>query len=548
MGNGSRHQRTCRSRKALVAAALGGAALLGSTPAWSQADDLVAAPPSVGTDRGNVVGTRVGTVAAFLGVPYAAPPVGDLRFRPPRRHAAWTAPVQATQVAQPCPQNRQAGANGPVPIGSEDCLYLNVWTPAQAQSERRPVMVWFPGGGFQQGGATFPYYNSQYIAEQAGVVVVTVTYRVGVLGNLTAQALDQESPAAVSGNYGLQDQQAALRWVRRNIAAFGGDPQNVTIFGESAGGNSVEYQLASPLVRGLFKQAIIESAAGIQLIPDLPLAASETAGSATVLASVGCADAADVAACLRALPAAAFLGASGVTEPVVDGYVLPLRPLQAFRSGAFNRVPTILGSNHDEATAFVWPIEAALGGPLTLDGYTAQLDRMYGANAPAVLEQYPLSAYPTPIQALAAAETDSALACPAALKRKALSRHVPVFGYEFNEPDPAQGALLGPPEPGLDYGAYHTADLPYVFSVSAPNGDRVAGKDLALSQRIIAYWTNLAISGNPDQPQFQLPFWIDYRAQPLLLSLKDQVTYLPESQFSAEHHCAFWSPILPDNL
>jgi len=164
-----------------------------------------------------------------------------------------------------------------------------------------------------------------------------------------------------------------------------------------------------------------------------------------------------------------------------------------------------------------------------------------------VLEQYPLSAYLTPIDALAAAETDSALACPAALKRKALSRHVPVFGFEFNEPNPAQGPLLGPPEPGLDYGAYHTSDLPYVFGVTAPNGDRVTGKDLALSQRIITYWTNLAISGNPDLPTFQLPFWIDYRAQPLLLSLKDQVTYLPESQFGADHHCTFWNPILSDN-
>jgi len=475
----TRHRPMKRSREALVAAALGGAALLGSTPAWSQAGDLTEASPVVSTDRGDVVGTRVGTINAFLGVPYAAPPVGNLRFRPPRQHAFWTTPVQATQVAQPCSQNRQAGANGPVPIGSEDCLYLNVRTPAQNSSERRPVMVWIPGGGFQQGGATFPYYNSQYIAEQAGVVVVTVTYRVGALGFLTAPALDKESPAEVSGNYGLQDQQAALRWVRRNIAAFGGDAQNVTVFGESAGGNSVEYQLVSPLSRGLFKQAIIESAAGLQLIPDLPLAASENAGSGMVIASVGCADDADVAACLRALPASAFLGASGTTEPVIDGYVLPLRPLQAFRSGAFHHVPTIIGSTHDEATAFVWPIEAALNGPLTPDGYTAQLNKMYGTNAPAVLEQYPLSAYPTPIDALAAAETDSALACPAALKRKALSRHVPVFGFEFNEPNPAQGPLLGPPEPGLDYGAYHTSDLPYVFGVTAPNGDRVTGKDLA---------------------------------------------------------------------
>ena len=523
-------------------------ASLGSAIVPSQATGLKAGPPVVRTDKGEVVGLREGAIRVFLGVPYAAAPLGDLRFRPAEPHAPWTTPVQATKFAQPCVQNANMGANAPVvPLGSEDCLYLNVYTPARAGSERLPVMVWFPGGAFQRGSSTVPYYNGEYIAEQSGVIVVTVTYRVGVLGNLTSPALDSESQAGVSGNYGLQDQQASLRWVHSNIQNFGGDPHNVTIFGQSAGGNSVEYQLVSPLAKGLFTRAIIESAVGLQLMPDPPLAASEAGSSRTVISSVGCAGVADVAGCLRALPASRFLTATGVTEPVVDGHVIPQHPLQAFLSGDFNRVPTIIGTVHDEGTAFVWPIEAALGGPLTAEGYTAQVNSMYGANAVAVLAQYPLNAYASPIDALAATETDSSFACPTELKRQALARYVPVYGYEFHEPNPAEGPLLGPPEPGLDYGDYHTSELPYVFGVTAPDGSRVTGKDLALSQRIISYWSNLARSSDPNFPRFQFPFWTDYRLTHLMLSLQDKTTYLPERDFNGEHFCNLWNPILPEN-
>ncbi len=529
--------RTCR---AVAVAALGGATLLGGVAVQpAAADGLATASPTARTDKGSVIGTREGAIGAFLGVPYAAPPVGSLRLRPPQPHASWTTPVQATQVATPCPQVRPPTGV----VGSEDCLYLNVYTPANNAAANRPVMVYIPGGGFTQGSASSPYYDGRTIAEQAGVVVVVLTYRVGALGFLTAPALDAESPSKVSGNYGLLDQQAALRWVQNNIRAFGGNPRNVTLFGESAGGDSTEYALVSPANAGLFQQAIVESSVGGFQIPNLPLAVAEANGGAAVVAAVGCAGSADVAACLRALPASAFLSPAatplGSSLPVVDGVVLPQQPLQAFRSGQFNRVPVILGTNHDEGTAFVWPIEAA-GGPLTAVGYTAQLQNLYRSGAAAVEAQYPTSAYPSPIQALAAVFTDANTACVTAAKRLALSKYVPVYGYEFNEPNPAQGPLLGPPEPGLAYGDYHTAELPYVFGVSAPAGVPVTGKDLALSQRIITYWTNLAISGTPLAPVLQTPLWFDYRLAHQLLSLKDQVTYLPESQFLADHHCGFW--------
>ncbi len=518
-----------RLRTALLASAI-----MAALPVWAQA-----AAPTVKTNKGTVVGLSVGTVNEFLGVPYAAPPVGDLRFRAPVPHAPWTTPIQATQVAAVCPQIR------PVATGSEDCLYLNVYAPVGAVAAGRPVMVYFPGGGFVQGSASSPYYNSQYIVQQSGVIVVTVTYRVGALGFLTTPALDAENPNKVSGNYGLLDQRQALRWVRENIAAFGGDPANVTLFGESAGADSIEYQLSAPATAGLYQHAIIESSVAGFLIPSLPIAVSEATGGATVVAAVGCAGAADVAACLRALPAYAFLAPvvanPGSTLPVVDGVVVPQAPLAAYRSGKFVHVPVIFGTNHDEGTAFVWPIEAA-GGPLTAAGYSAQLQTLYGASALKVLGEYPLSAYPSPIQALAAVYTDGNVACPTSEKRAALSRAVPVYGYELNEVNPAQGSLLGPPEPGLSYGDYHTADLPYVFGVTAPAGVRLTNqKDINLSGYIINYWTNLATSGNPDSNLGQGPFWFNEGLMPSLLSFKDYIQQLPEAQFRIEHHCKFWA-------
>lgn len=528
-------------REALLATTLVATLLCGATAQPARADDLTSGSPTVTTDRGEVIGLREGAIDAFLGIPYAAPPVGDLRFRPPQRHAAWTTPIQP-KLGAFCPQNR------PTAIGSEDCLYLNVYTPANSAAANVPVMVWIPGGGFVQGSASSPYYDGQYIAEQAGVIVVTVTYRVGALGFLTSPALDKESTQGVSGNYGLLDQRAALRWVKRNIEAFGGNPRNVTVFGESAGADSIDYQLSAPATKGLYDRAIIESSVAGLLIPSLPIAVAESTGGAGVVSAVGCAGAADVVACLRALPATAFLAPAatqpGSSLPVVDGVVVPQVPLQAFKSGQFNHVPIILGSNHDEGTAFVWPIEAALGGALTAEGYAAQVQKLYRGNAAAVQAEYPVGAYPSPIQALATIYTDGNVACPTEQKREALSGYVRVFGYEFNEPNPAQASLLGPPEPGLAYGDYHTADLPYVFGVTAPNGDRLtAAKDLALSHRIIKYWTNLAKLGDPNVPEFQLPLWFDYRSTRLLLSLRDEVTYLPASQFKSNHHCGFWNTL-----
>ena len=304
------------------------------------------------TDKGVVTGVVQGDTAAFLGIPYAAPPVGELRFRPPEPHAPWAAPLAATTPASPCPQALDAVSTNEAST-NEDCLYLNVWTKLSSGRGRnwgnRPVMLWVHGGGFQFGSGSSPYCNGALLAEK-GDVVVTINYRLGALGYLAAPALDAEGPAHVPGNYGIEDQQAALRWVRRNIASFGGNPRNVTLFGQSAGARSVEYQLASPCAAGLFDRAIIESSGG----GAATLAASEAGSSAGIIKTVGRDAAGDVAACLRAVPAADFLAMNplnpGNAVPVVDGVVILRQPLDALDAGQFNRVPTITGGTHGEWT------------------------------------------------------------------------------------------------------------------------------------------------------------------------------------------------------
>ena len=284
--------------------------------------------PVVATDHGPIRGVAIEDMQAFRGIPYAAPPVGDLRWRPPQDAAPWNGVLDATQFRNHCPQN-------PSPYGiasqTEDCLYLNVFTPPKTNEglpHLLPVMFWIHGGGLLLGESD-GYDPSRFVAED--IVVVTINYRLGALGVLAHPALTAESPYHGSGNYGLMDQQAALRWVQRNIRAFGGDPGNITIFGESAGGYSVHAQLASPQAAGLFHKAIVES--GAYSLTQVPLATAEAQGIAFATAA-GCAD----IACLRALSVAAILqaGPKSTVFANIDGFVLTQSMLSALTSGQFN--------------------------------------------------------------------------------------------------------------------------------------------------------------------------------------------------------------------
>jgi para-nitrobenzyl esterase len=503
------------------------------------------APVAVATDKGVVVGSAVGDIASFLGIPYAAPPTGDLRFRAPQPHAAWGVPLAATAYGSPCPQSARLGS----PSLNEDCLFLNVWAPL-LPGARKPVMVFIHGGSFNAGNGGQvpggPDYSGADIARQADVVVVTINYRLSILGYLTAPALDAENPQHVSGNYGLQDQQAALAWVKRNIARFGGDPGDVTLFGESAGGISVLYQLVSPGAAGLFQRAIIESSDDGA---SLPLAVAEGL-EAPVIAALGCGGAADVAACLRALPVSAIINSGLAVGPPIDGATVPQEPTAALAAGQFNHVPAIIGTNANEGTYFLAVATRNAGRALTAADYAAAIAAYYPSAAATIEAAYPLSAYATPADALAAIETDSFFACPSDNVRTLVAPQVPVWGYELRQPNPAVNFPL-PAAPGVDLLDSHTTELAYVFGHDGA-GNALLGPDRLLSAAVIGDWTRFASSGDPNYALrlaaviqalgYKPVYWPRYEGpQPRVLALQTPIRAV--SGFAQAHHCALWQSL-----
>jgi len=536
-----------RSRPATVAAAIAAAsavliAAAACTTAPAGPSQSPASPghsqrpvsPSQGQSTGLVVATAGGAVRGkdvaatdeFLGIPYAAPPVGALRWQPPRPAAPWSGVRPATSYAPHCPQPSS-------PFGaastSEDCLYLNVFAPAGARTGDLPVMVWVHGGSLRTGESND--YNPAGLVRD-GVVVVTINYRLGALGFLADAALASR-PGGPSGNYGLMDQQAALRWVQRNIRGFGGDPGDVTLFGESAGGLSTLSQLASPGAGGLFQRAIVES--GTYQLTQPSLATAEAAGQAFA-AKAGCA--ASTAACLRRLPVATILADENPVgyTPDIDGAVLTKSVKTALASGQFNRVPVMIGTNHDEYRLFVAAFQF-VGQQVTAANYQSMIASTLGvppAVASRIAAQYPLSRYPSPPVALGAVGTDAIFACHALTAETSMARYVPVYAYEFNDENAPE--LFLPPA-GFPYGAAHASELPYLFGPAAvpqPGPFSQAQRQLAAAMK--QDWTNLAKTGVPASgwPRFS-------GASQRMLSL---VPPRPrtETDFAAQHHCAFWAP------
>jgi len=488
------------------------------------------------TDKGLVWGNSTPTMKEYLGIPYAAPPVGELRWQPPQPAAAWWPFMRdATQFANHCPQP-------PSPFGSpsltEDCLYLNVYTPKGLKPvwpHLRPVMVWFHGGALFLGESDG--YDPSRLVEQ-GVVVVTVNYRLGALGFLAHPQLTAESSYGGSGDYGIMDQQAALRWVQRNIRWFGGDPSNVTIFGQSAGALSVHTHLASPESAGLFDRAIIQSGAYALVQP--PLAAAELGGTAFA-AAAGCAD--QTTSCLRGLPVEVILanqGASGYV-PNLDGRVLTQTVRDALASGDFNRVPVIEGSTHDEWRLFVG-LDELVDGPLTAAQYPGAIASTLGVPqgtadfiAAAV---YPLASYSSPSVALGALGTDAIFACSGRTSIRLLSQYVPTFAYEFDDPNAPQVFL---PPLSFPTGAYHASEVQYLFDtvphVPAPGLD---ADQQELADRMVGYWTRFAKVGDPNE--CGAPSWPPYEADTdEYLSLAPPDPELTAG-FAADHKCGFWAP------
>ncbi len=435
---------------------------------------------------GELQGDIDGGARRFRGIPFAAPPLGALRWRPPQPAVAWEGVLEATEMSLPCAQLQALTTPA---SDNEDCLYLNVWAPDPAPSAPLPVMVWFHGGGNTSGstadqvplGVGGLFYNGRTLAETRDVLVVTANYRLNVFGFLTHPALTAEDAAyPYSGNQALLDQRAALAWVRDNIAAFGGDPNNVTIFGESAGSFDVCYHVASPLSRGLFHRAISQSGGCTTRQSTVAEGAQRTAA---LIDAAGCGGAADALACLRALPVATLLANAGGFDPIVDGGFLPDQPRTLFDSGNVAQVPYILGSNSDEGTLFL------LGAPpLTTEAeYLAALAARYGDRANAIAALYPVADFANPNDALARVVGDSGLVCSTYdSARRAAAAGNDVYLYNFDWP------VLVDVLPFLR--ATHGAEIAFVFgSVPAPTAE-----DTALALAMQGYWSRFAGSGDPN--------------------------------------------------
>ena len=491
--------------------------------------------PDVPTESGPVRGLAGTDADRFLGIPYAAPPIGLLRFAPPAPVAAWKTPLAAFTLPPACPQ--LASSNGPEST-DEDCLRLSVYRPpAGTPGAPHPVLVWIHGGGLVNGSAA--QQDGTAFARDTGTIVVTVGYRLGVFGFLAHPALTAESADASSGNAGFLDQQAALGWVQRNIAAFGGDPARVTVAGQSAGGASVCAHLASPESAGLFARAAIHSGgfavpgSGIPPCGLEALADAEVVGT-TFAGEAGCAEPASAPACLRALSAPDLLAASGAFGASLNasGAALPAALPDAIAADAWNEVPILIGTTRDEAQAGV---QAFPGYPLSEEAYELALSFLFGDLTAKVLKKYPAARYDAPAFAVSAVATDTGFACPTHELRTLLAKHTTVYAFEFADPAPPPGEVDDFP-----LGAYHTADVQYLFGYTPFQGAFTPAQQ-ALSDEMVARWAAFAASGDPAVASASK--WPRYKnATKRVLELRPEGSRTIRS-FAGFHKCRFWKKL-----
>ncbi len=497
--------------------------------------------PEVNTDKGKVRGLVVDGVNAYMGIPFAATTGGQNRWKPPQPAPAWTETLEATAFGKICPQispvTRAYDA-----ASDENCLTVNVWSKELAPSAPLPVMVWMYGGAFafgSGGGA----YDGAHLARTAGVVLVTFNYRLASLGFLAHPALTAEG--ATSGNYGIRDQIAAFKWVKANIRAFGGDPANVTIFGESAGGRSAVWHLLSAESRGLFHRAIIES--GLPMMRGSTRAAAEEQGT-RFAAEKGCAaDAGDALTCLRALPPTDLIAAVPSTlpgglfyqgsggaffQPIVDGSLVSDQPEALFGAGNLAKVPVLHGSNTAEGLLFHTGVFGDTP-PANEAEYKAALGRRFATNADAIAAQYPVSAFASAGEALTTVTSDAFFVCSARKMARLLSAAgVPNYLYSFDGPlDPSV-------RPELSGKAFHSAEIPYVFGNTFLLGS-IPDAYKPLAATVQGYWTRFAKTGDPNGGG--APAW------PAYATAQDQHLALGMTVAAGTGHnkakCDFWDAI-----
>jgi para-nitrobenzyl esterase len=529
-------------RKLLVAAAVAIAVTMGCAgpgPAESH-DEAV-----VQTDSGAVRGVVADDHRLIQGIPFAKPPVGELRWRSPQEPDEWTDVRDATKPGNRCAQLPPAGseaggseASGPAAqAGSEDCLYLNVTTPRTTQHGLKPVIVWLHGGGLSIGSANDD--DARRLASGGDVVVVSPEYRLSVFGFFGHQGLES------SGGFGLEDQQAALRWVERNAAAFGGDPERVTLMGISGGAQAVCMHLTAPSSRGLFERAFLQSGScsmtshrhGFTLDdpgggPLVPLAEAEQRGAA-VATELGCPDPGTAIACMRTKSPSELLASwqGGVvqTPAAFGGRVLPTDPRIALARGDFHRVPVITGTTRDESTVN----SSSLPQQFTDERYRALLGESFGAQAEMIAAAYPSNRYASPGQAWSTVATDRIWACPQLTDARLLAQQTPTYMYQFADRNASPGYFQFPDD--VPAGAFHSSDLAYYFDVAGFEATFTPDQE-RLIQDMIGYVARFAATGNPNGAD--LPPW-----EPLHQSNAQSLapTAIGQVNVAVEHNCAFWA-------
>jgi len=497
---------TFEAQRSLLAVCLLAATALGFA-AGTRAEGE--AGPVVHTQAGPVEGTLENGMAVYKGVPFAQPPVGPLRWRAPQLPKPWPGVKKGDTYAPACTQVSRANPALGIPAvpTSEDCLYLNIWSPAKSAGDRLPVMVWIYGGGFTGGATSIPLYDGTNLARK-GVLLVSIAYRLGPFGFLADSELTKESGRS-SGNYGLLDQIAGLKWIQRNITAFGGDPHRVTIFGESAGGISVSMLAASPLANGLFEGAISESGGsfgsprsgdeGGVNVPTLEIA--ERNGAA-FLAALGASTIAEA----RKLPAERILKGPGASTmggrfwPNFDGYVLPRDQYLLYSAGVQNDTPVLIGTNADEGAIFPHPRDAA--------SFLKQVRAQYGASADKILAAYPAGSDEQAARSASELMRDTAFAWNtwtwARLQSRTGKGRAYVYYFNHRPPYPDVPLFKG-------VGATHGAELAYVFGNPAQQNMHFTEGDQAMSEAIMTYWTNFAKRGDPNGGS--LPHWQSFTAR-----------------------------------
>jgi para-nitrobenzyl esterase len=514
-----------------------------------------ARPPVVSTATGKVQGFINNTVAEFLGIPYAAPPVGSLRWQPPQAAASWQGTRQATTYGNTCAQITTLGVFAGPANNNEDCLYSNVFTPNLDTNANLPVIVWIHGGGNLDGESND--YDGSKMAQQGNTVVVTFNYRLNLMGFLAVPSLDTEGHNF--GNYGLLDQQMMLKWVRQNIAKFGGNPNNVTLGGQSAGAEDTGFAMLSPLASGLLQRGICESYCPTGNLRTL--SAAESIGQQFAVAA-GCGNktGAAQAICLRNVPASKIEALAGtasaasayVIGPMLDGTVLPVQPPTAWANGQFLHIPLMNGNVQDEEN-FGLAITEYFSNPRqppTATQYTSAIANTYASppypagTAQQVLNLYPLANYTSPQLAWDRAGTDPGDCAEMALN-KTLAPQIPVYAYLFSDQTPP---FYFPPMPGFLPLAYHTSDIQFLFPLyhgGQGTPHPLTGAQETLSNQLVSAWTSFAWTGNPNGvgnapwPRYA----VNRNNSDILLENVPALSTETTAQFNSSHHCGFWSTL-----